>query len=161
MSYLFMFVARIFNDILFSLGNIQTYKGDKIKAAIIRSFDIFVFFLVVSKIPSDDIFLIVLVAIASGFGKYLSFAVDDVMTKDDTFLTVVKYKGNKQQLQYAIDELRLNDITVFSVNAYYNNEGGKTLMLFIVNKNKETSKMVKNLMPKGATIISSEAKEYI
>ncbi|MCF8001683.1 MAG: hypothetical protein K9K76_07505 [Halanaerobiales bacterium] len=160
MSYLFMFFARLVNDVLFSLGNIQTYKGEKIKASLIRTIDIFIFFLVVSKIPKDDLFIVGIVAIASGFGKYFSFGVDEIMTKDDTFLTLVKYKGEKGALQFAIDELRRKNITVFSVNAHYNNEGGETLMLFILNKNKETSRLVKKLMPKSANIISSEAKEY-
>lgn len=161
MSYLFMFIAKVTDDILFSWGNIQTYKGERIKSALVRVANMMVFFTVVANIPKDDNYVILLVAIASGVGRYLSFKVDDVMTKDDTYLTVVKYKGDKNALQYAIDELRLNDITVFSVDANYNNQGGKTLMLFIVNKNKKTSKMVKELMPNNATIISSEAKEYL
>jgi len=155
-----MFLAKVTDDILFSLGNIQTYKGERVKASLTRVANMFVFFLVVAKIPKDNIYMVLLVAVASGIGRYISFIIDDIVTKDSDWLMLLSYKGNKTDLQPAIDKLRDMNIDVFSFKTYHK-DGVSSLSLKVVSNDKETTKIVKDIMPNGVKFNVIELKEYI
>jgi len=160
MSYLFMFIANVTDDILFSLGNIQTYKGERVKSALVRVANRMVFFFVVANIPKDNNYVILLIAIASGVGRYISFVVDDVMTKDERWLTIVKYPFAINGIKYAIDQLKLADIPVFSVKTGNTDIEGNGVLLFIINDSKKSSKIIEDAMPNGAIISSIPPNKY-
>lgn len=155
------FVGKFIDDVLFAFTNILTYKENKIGASIVRMANTFVFFFVVSKmLSSNNITTILIISIASGLGRYLSFYVDKLLTKDSNWLLIVNYKGDKKDLQPSIDELRNMNIDVFSFKTYHEDDNS-SLSLKILSHDRQTTKIVKGLLPSGVNINVVELKEYI
>lgn len=157
---LIIFFGKVLDDLLFALVNIFTYKGEKFKASLVRSLNTLVFFTVVAKVITDLSFEgIMLVSLASFIGRYLSFKMDKLLTKDEYYLFFINYKGNKKDLQAAIDELRDMQIDVFSFKTYHNHNSS-SLSLKIVSKDKQTSRIIKEVMPSNVEIKAVPIKAY-
>lgn len=157
---LIIFFGKVLDDLLFALVNIFTYKGEKFKASLIRGLNTLVFFTVIAKVITDlSIEGVVVVTVASFIGRYLSFKLDGLLTKDEYYLFFINYKGNKKDLQAAIDELRDMQIDVFSFKTYHGFDSS-SLSLKIVSKDKQTSRIIKQVMPRNVEIKAVPIKAY-
>lgn len=152
-------MAKVLDDVLFALVNIQTFKGNRKSASIIRVMNMFVFFSVVSKVQSDNLPMIGVIGLASGVGRYLSFLIDDLLTKDKEWHVNVHFKEDKEKLQPAIDKLREAGIDVLSKKTHHS-DSSSSLSLEIVSDSKETSKLIREKLPDSAKIGFLEMKEY-
>jgi uncharacterized protein YebE (UPF0316 family) len=155
-----IFFGKVLDDLLFAMVNIFTYKGEKLKASITRALNTLVFFMVIAKVITDlSLEGVLLVTLASFIGRYLSFKLDAMLTKDEYYLFFITYKGNKKDLQAAIDELRDMRIDVFSFKTYHGFDSS-SLSLKIVSKDRQTSRIIKEVMPRDVEIKAVPIKAY-
>lgn len=158
---MFIFFAKLIDSLIVSFSQILTYKNKKYLASIFTALNIAIFFSIISKFMEvNNTQSLIIISVAGALGKYLSMVLDDKLTKDSVWLVLVTYKGDKMELQYAIDELRLQDVDVYSYSTNYDNKGGNSLSLKIMSKDRQTTKLIRELMPDKTSISVVQLKEY-
>ena len=159
-NYVLIFIAIFSEEVVFSLTNIMTYKKKRVIASLLRFIGKVIFFVVITNILQENSLYVVLTAsIASAIGRYASFSIDKLMTKDSSFLIMMTYNGDKKDLQHSIDKLRKMCYDVFSYYTYHQ-DGVSSLSLKVVTKTRKESRVVKSVMPDGVKFNVIELKEY-
>ena len=90
MTYLYLFTIKVVDNILGTIKSIATYKEMKILSSILVVVSQLIFYLVVSKVISDNsLLMITIVSISAGIGNYIAFVLNDKFKKDVKYTMVL------------------------------------------------------------------------
>ena len=98
MTYLFLVLAKVLDNIILTAKSIATYKGKRLVSSILVTIWQLIFYLIIDQVVNDNSLLaIILVSISSGVGNYLGFMMNDKFKKDDVWTNIIT-SSNKEML---------------------------------------------------------------
>ena len=98
MTYLFLVLAKVLDNIILTAKSIATYKGKRLVSSILVTISQLIFYLIIDQVVNDNSLLaIILVSISSGVGNYLGFMMNDKFKKDDVWTNIIT-SSNKEML---------------------------------------------------------------
>ena len=90
MTYIYLFIIKVIDNILGTIKSIATYKEMKILSSVLVVVSQLIFYLVVSKVINDNSMLMILiVSISAGIGNYVAFVLNDKFKKDVKYTMVL------------------------------------------------------------------------
>ena len=90
MTYIFLFLAKVLDNIILTAKSIATYKGKRLLSSVLVAISQLIFYLIIEQIVNDNSLLaIILVSISSGLGTYIGFIINDRFKKDDVWTNIV------------------------------------------------------------------------
>ena len=128
--------------------SIATYKEKRILSSILVIISQLIFYMVISKIISDNsILAIVIVSVSSGIGNLVAFAVNDELKKDAKWLFYMT-SSNKNDVENLCSYLAENHIR-YMANAGYTIKGEDTININAFSKTKEESRQIEKYIENG------------
>ena len=128
--------------------SIATYKEKRILSSILVIISQLIFYMVISKIISDNsILAIVIVSVSSGIGNLVAFAVNDELKKDAKWLFYMT-SSNKNDVENLCSYLAENHIR-YMANAGYTIKGEDTINIIAFSKTKEESRQIEKYIENG------------
>lgn len=110
MTYVFLFLAKVLDNIILTAKSIATYKGKRFLSSVLVTISQLIFYLVIEQVVSDNsLFAIILVSVSSGIGTYAGFIINDKFKKDDVWQNVVT-SSDKEMLVDLCTMLRDNHV---------------------------------------------------
>lgn len=155
-----IFCVRIIDVSLGTCRTIVTVKGNKLLAAIIGFFEIFVWFIIVREaLNTDETSIFVALSYAGGYatGTYIGGWLSSILIKGNFGVQVITSSKNDAM----VDILRQNGYAVSVINVEGQDKKNERYMLFIEidkNKFKKLKKLIKTLDEK-AFIVVNETRE--
>ena len=78
MNYFVLALVKVFDNIISTAKTIASYREQKILSSVLTVISQLIFYLVVSKVISDNtIEVIILVSVSAGIGNLLAFFIND------------------------------------------------------------------------------------
>ena len=145
MSYIFLAIIKIFDNIISTAKNICVYKEQKIFSSILTIISQLIFYLVISQVIDDNTILaIVIVAVSSGVGNYLAFIINNKFKKDVKWTFVITFPSitNAQNLCCYLAEHKIKYIA----NDGYTKKGKHTLNIVAFSKSKDESRLIEGFL---------------
>lgn len=110
MTYVFLSLAKVLDNVILTAKSIATYKGQRLLSSILVAISQLIFYLIIQQVVNDNtLFAITLVSISSGIGNYLGFVINDKFKKDDVWQNVVT-SSDKEMLVKLCTMLRDNHV---------------------------------------------------
>ena len=98
MTYIFLFLAKVLDNVILTAKSIATYKGKRLLSSVFVTISQLIFYLIIEQVVNDNsLFAIILVSVSSGIGTCLGFMINDKFKKDDVWQNVVT-SSNKEML---------------------------------------------------------------
>ena len=90
MTYLFLILAKVLDNVILTAKSIATYKGKRLLSSVLVTVSQLIFYLIIQQVVSDNTWTtIALVSLSSGIGTYCGFIINDKFKKDDVWQNVV------------------------------------------------------------------------
>lgn len=142
MRFVFLFLGKIVDKILYTTQVIFIQKNRAILAALSIGISDFVYLLVVKNVVSDgEIVSTVVVALAGAVGCYLAVKFNDKFSKDKLFINVI-LSDDKEAIKAFSKYLRDNDIANVVMDTYNKDMNCKTLSLTAYAETKNESHLI-------------------
>lgn len=157
MSYFILAMVKIFDNIISTAKTITSYREQKILSSVLTIISQLIFYLVVSKVISDNtIEVILLVSVAAGIGNLLAFFLNDYFKKDSKWTMVLTSsdKEDVEKLSLYLTKHNIKHIANYGIDR----EGNNTFHIIAFSKTKNESKLIEMYL----TVTESEyLKEII
>lgn len=141
MNYFLLAVVKIFDNVISTAKTIASYREQKILSSVLTIISQLIFYLVVSKVISENTMgVIILVSVSSGIGNLLAFFINDYFKKDSKW-TMVLTSSDKEDLEKLSAYLVKHNIKHI-VNYGINREGKDTFHIIAFSKTKNESKLI-------------------
>ena len=141
MSYIFLAIVKIFDNIINTAKSIATYKEQKIFSSILTTVSQLIFYLVISQVIEDNTILsIVIVAVSSGVGNYLAFIINSKFRKDAKWVMLFASDDidkSKDFINY-LSENKIKNV----INKGCDRSWDDAVNIIIFSKNKEESRLI-------------------
>lgn len=86
MTYLFLALVKILDNIIMTAKSLSTYKGQKVLSSILVAVSQLLFYLIIDQVVNDStLAAIIIVSVSSGIGNYIAFLINDRFKKDDVW----------------------------------------------------------------------------
>ena len=145
MEYIWLGLIKIIDNVLLTVKSIATYKEKKFLSSLLVIISQLIFYLVVSEVISDNsLLMIIIVSIASGFGNYLAFLINDQFKKDEKW-TMVLTSSDKNDVLKFCNYLSQNKIKHIA-NHGLNRQGEETIHIIAFSKTKNESKIIEKYL---------------
>lgn len=145
MSYVTLFVLKIFDNVILNLKSIATYNNQKLLSSFYVVVSQLLFYLVITEIVNDNsMTAIILISLASGLGNYAAFIINDRFKKDDKWsitLTCSDIEDMKRLANYLVG----HNIK-YIANDGYNRKGEKTINIIVFSKTKDESRLIEKFL---------------
>lgn len=144
-TYIILGLVKILDNIISTAKSIATYKEAKVISSILTILSQLLFYLVISKVISDNTLLcIIIVSISSGIGNYIAFTINEKYKKDEKWTMVITCSDISDILDLC-KYLREHDIKHIA-NHGINKKGKETIHVIAFSKTKYESKLIKNFI---------------
>ena len=157
MTYVFLALIKVFDNVILTAKSIATYKGQKILSSILVVISQLIFYLVIDQVISDNTILaIIIVSVSSGIGNYIAFLMNDKFKKDAKW-TMFLTSSNRDDVERFCGYLAANKIKYIASDGY-NRRMEPTINIIAFSKTKSESKLIENYLE---TTDSKYLKEII
>ena len=144
-SYIFLALIKIIDNIISTAKNITQYKEQKILSSILVAVSQLIFYLVIDQVISDNTLLaIVIVAISSGVGNYIAFLINARFKKDVKWTFVIT-SFNVNDLQNLCNYLVEHKIKYIASDGY-TRKGEATINVMAFSKSKNDSRLIERFL---------------
>ena len=141
MNYIILALVKVLDNIISTAKTIASYKEQKILSSVLTIISQLIFYLVVSKVISDNTMeIIVIVSIASGIGNLIAFSINDYFKKDSKW-TMVLTSSDKEDVRNLSNYLTKHNIKHIA-NYGINREGKETYHIIAFSKTKSESRLI-------------------
>ena len=145
MSYLFLVVVKIIDNIVSTMKGIAVYKNQKVLSSVYVVISQLLFYLVVAEVINDNsLTTIFLVSVASGIGNFIAFLINDKFKRDDKWWVLLTTKNIKDVKKLCV-YLRKHDIK-YIANDGYSYNGDKTINVIAFSRTKGESKLINDFL---------------
>lgn len=156
-SYIFLALIKIFDNIVLTAKSIATYKEEKIISSILVVISQLIFYLVIDQVIEDNTLMaIVIVSISSGIGNYIAFIINAKFKKAAKWTFVIT-SSNLADIQKLCNYLAEHKVR-YIANDGYTRKGEHTINVIAFSKSKEDSRLIESFL---ATTESKYLKEII
>lgn len=141
MTYLFLFLAKVLDNIILTAKSIATYKGKRLLSSVLVTISQLIFYLIIEQVVNDSSLLaIILVSISSGLGTYIGFIINDKFKKDDVWTNIVTSSDKEMLVEFCtmLREHRVKYLLYETLNRRF--EQSYTVTAF--TKTKAESKLI-------------------
>lgn len=140
-GYISLALIKIFDNIIGTAKSIATYKEQKVLSSILVVLSQLIFYLIIDRVVSDGTMVVILiVAISSGVGNYIAFAINNRFKRDDKWWVVLT-TSDIDDVKELCNYLVLNHIK-YIANDGYNRHGQKTINVIAFSKTKDESRLI-------------------
>lgn len=144
-TYIFLAIIKIFDNIILTAKSIAVYKEKKILSSILVVISQLIFYLVIDQVIEDNTILaIVIVAVSSGVGNYIAFMINNKF-KRDTKWTFIVTSSNLNDIQNLCGYLAEHKIK-YIANDGYTRKGNKTINVMAFSKSKDESRLIEKFL---------------
>lgn len=146
-SYIFLALIKIFDNIVSTAKNITQYKEQKIISSILVVISQLIFYLVIDQVIEDNtLTAIIIVSISSGIGNYIAFLINNKVKKDVKWTFVITSK-NVNDIQNLCNYLAKHNIKYIASDGY--TRGGEhTINAMVFSKSKNDSRLIEDFLSK-------------
>lgn len=150
-TYITLFLAKFLDSFLQGSKSIAVHKRQTVKAGVLNSVLTFLFLFIIGKVLStDDIWSMLVVSLAAGFGMSRSIIHDKRKEKDQIWHYEIQC-SNILKARKLADDLKVNSIETTTIKGYYG-EKDKALFVNAISHNRDESKVIEDLVPGGSEI---------
>ena len=140
-NYIILSIVKIIDNIISTAKSIATYREQKILSSVLVAISQLIFYLVISKVISDNSLLVmVIVSISSGVGNYIAFMINDKFKRDDKW-TVILTCSCVEDVRDLCNYLADSRIKYVASDGY-DKEGRRTINVMAFSKTKEESRLI-------------------
>ena len=144
-SYIFLAIVKIFDNIIITAKNIATYKEQKILSSILVVISQLIFYLVIDQVIEDNTILaIVIVSVSSGVGNYIAFAINSKFKKAAKWTFVIT-SSNLNDIQNLCGYLAKHKVK-YIANDGYTRKGEHTINVIAFSKSKDESRLIERFL---------------
>lgn len=141
MTYLFLGLVKICDNIIMTAKSLATYRGQKLLSSILVVISQLIFYVIIDQVVSDNtLTTILIISIASGIGNYLAFMINDKFKKDDVWENTIT-SSNQEFLINLCTMLREHKIKYLLYNTY-NRRFEQSYTVTAFTKTKAESKLI-------------------
>lgn len=144
-GYMFLALIKIFDNIVLTAKSIATYKEQKILSSILVVISQLIFYLVIDQVIEDNTILaIVIVAISSGVGNLLAFAISDKFKKAAKWTFIIT-SSNLNDIKNLCNYLTEHRIKYIASDGY-TRKGEHTINVMAFSKSKDESRLIERFL---------------
>ena len=141
MTYLFLALVKILDNIIMTAKSLATYKGQKVLSSILVAVSQLLFYLIIDQVVNDSTLVaIIIVSISSGIGNYLAFMINDKFKKDDVWTNIIT-SSNKEMLVELCTMLREHKVKYLLYDTY-NRRFEQSYTVTAFTKTKAESRLI-------------------
>ena len=141
MTYLFLALVKVLDNIIMTAKSLATYKGHKILSSILVAVSQLLFYLIIDQVVNDStLAAIIIVSISSGIGNYLAFMINDKFKKDDVWQNTIT-ASDKNFLVELCTMLREHKVKYLLYDTY-NRRFEQSYTVTAFTKTKTESKLI-------------------
>lgn len=156
-SYIILFIIKIFDNIISTAKNICQFKEMKIWSSILTIISQLIFYLVISHVIEDNTLLsIIIVAVSSGLGNLLAFLINDRFKKAAKWVFILT-SSDTEDVQRLCGYLVEHKIKYIANNGL-TRKNEPTIHVIAFSKNKDDSRLIEHFL---ANTESKYLKEII
>lgn len=145
LSYIFLAIIKIFDNVILTAKSLATYKEQKILSSILVVISQLIFYLVIDQVIEDNTILaIVIVSISSGIGNYVAFIINNKF-KRDTKWTFIITSSNLNDIQNLCGYLAEHKIKYIANNGL-TRKGKDTINVLAFSKSKDDSRLIEKFL---------------
>lgn len=138
MSYLWLAIVKVVDNVILTGKTILTQKNKAVAASILVIVSQFIFYIVIKQIVEDSNWIsIFIVSVASGVGSYIAFFISKKMSKDTVFINIIT-SNDRYKMKALGDYVRSEDIKIVTFDAY-SDTIDRTLTALVFANTKEQS----------------------
>ncbi len=140
-SYIFLAVIKVLDNIISTAKSIATYKEQKILSSVFVVLSQLIFYMVIDQVIEDNtILVIIIVAVSSGIGNYIAFAINDKFKRDSKWMVVLT-TSCKEDVKLLCNYLARHSIRYVASDGY-DKQGNPTINVIAFSKTKEESSKI-------------------
>lgn len=144
-SYIFLAIIKIFDNIILTAKSLATYKEQKILSSILVVISQLIFYLVIDQVIEDNTMLaIVIVSISSGIGNYIAFEINNHFKKAAKWTFIIT-SSNLNDIQNLCSYLAEQKIKYIANDGYTRN-GKHTINVMAFSKSKDESRLIEKFL---------------
>lgn len=141
MTYLFLALVKILDNIIMTAKSLATYKGQKVLSSILVAVSQLLFYLIIDQVVNDSTLVaIIIVSISSGVGNYIAFLINDKFKKDDVWGNTIT-SSDKEFLVNLCTMLREHKVKYLLYDTY-NRRFEQSYTVTAFTKTKAESKLI-------------------
>lgn len=141
MTYLFLALVKILDNIIMTAKSLSTYKGQKVLSSILVAVSQLIFYVIIDQVVSDNtLTTILIISFASGIGNYIAFIINDRFKKDDVWTNIIT-SNNKEMLVNLCTMLREHKVKYLLYNTY-NRRFEQSYTVTAFTKTKTESRLI-------------------
>lgn len=145
MSYVFLSLIKILDNVILTAKSIATYKEQKILSSILVAISQLIFYLVIDQVIEDNTLLaIIIVSISSGIGNYIAFIINSKFKKAAKWSFVIT-SSNINDIQNLCNYLAEHSIK-YIANDGYTRKGEHTINVIAFSKSKNESRLIEKFL---------------
>ena len=145
MSLILLAITKIIDNIIITAKSIATYKEQRLWSSILVVISQFIFYLLISKVISDNSLLaIIVVSVSSGIGNYIAFTLNQKFKKASKW-TMVITSSNMDDIKGLCDFLAVHDIKHI-VSEGFTRKWEDTLHVIVFSKTKDESRLIESYL---------------
>lgn len=141
MTYLFLALVKILDNIIMTAKSLATYKGQKVLSSILVAVSQLLFYLIIDQVVNDSTLVaIIIVSISSGIGNYIAFLINDKFKKDDVWGNTIT-SSDKEFLVNLCTMLREHKVKYLLYDTY-NRRFEQSYTVTAFTKTKSESRLI-------------------
>ena len=144
-EYVILCLVKILDNGISTAKSIATYNEKKILSSILVVISQLIFYVVVSKVISDNTLAIILiVSVASGVGNLIAMMINDKV-KADLKYTMIITSCNSEGLKLFCEYLKENKIK-YTASIGFDRKWNETINITAFSKTKDESRLIKKYL---------------
>lgn len=150
MNFVLLFLAKFCDNIISTEKSLLVQKNKAVAASIVTAISQLIFYILIKQIVADNSFIaILIVSIASGFGSWVTFFINNKFSKEKTYVNVILSDDIAAMMELR-DFLARNKITNVASDSY-TIDWDKTISVTAYAETKEQSKMIDEYLGNSET----------
>lgn len=144
-GYIFLAIIKILDNVVLTFKSIATYKERKVLSSILVIISQLIFYLVIDQVIEDNTILaIVIVAVSSGLGNYIAFAISSHFKRAAKWTFVIT-SSNLNDIQKLCNYLAEHKVR-YIANDGYTRKGEHTINVMAFSKSKDDSRLIEDFL---------------
>lgn len=145
MSYIFLAIIKIIDNIIGTAKSICVYKEQKILSSVLLALSQLIFYLVIDQVIEDNtLTAIIIVAISSGIGNYTALIISSRLKKDVKWTFVIT-SSNTKDIQNLCNYLAEHKVKYVASDGY-TKKGEHTINVMAFSKSKDDSRLIEKFL---------------
>ena len=144
-SYIFLALIKVIDNIIGTAKNICQYKELKVLSSVLVFASQLIFYLVIDQVINDNTLLaIIIVAASSAIGNYIALVINSKLKKDIKWTFVITSK-NVEDIKNLCNYLAENKVKYIASDGY-TRKGEHTINVMAFSKSKSDSRLIESFL---------------